>query len=136
MELSATKRITEFDIAKGIGILLVVLGHCLPTDNYWRIFIYSFHMPLFFFLSGAVLKISDEKDMKGIVIGEKNLIANYIFYSGLFLLFDIFAKILNFKQISIKDLFWDVYQTVTLYGINVLWFLSALIIGKILIKIV
>ena len=44
-------------IAKGIGIILVVIGHFHPESSptYWseiyRI-IYSFHMPLFFILSG------------------------------------------------------------------------------------
>jgi len=44
-------------IAKGIGILLVVIGHFNPESSptYWtnlRSVIYSFHMPLFFLLSG------------------------------------------------------------------------------------
>lgn len=41
------------DIAKGIGILLVVYGH---LKNPFNPFIYAFHMPLFFFLSGFLLK--------------------------------------------------------------------------------
>ena len=42
------------DIVKGIGIFLVVLGHqnTILTQE-----IYSFHMPLFFFLSGIFIKI-------------------------------------------------------------------------------
>ncbi len=44
-------------IAKGIGISLVVIGHFYPQSSppYWatgRDIIYSFHMPLFFLLSG------------------------------------------------------------------------------------
>lgn len=44
-------------IAKGIGIILVVIGHFWPADSpvYWtevRRIIYTFHMPLFFILSG------------------------------------------------------------------------------------
>lgn len=43
------QRFKEIDIAKGIGITLVVLGHLTtPLHDY----IYSFHMPLFFILSG------------------------------------------------------------------------------------
>lgn len=37
------------DIAKGIGIILVVAGHSMEWP---KNFIYLFHMPLFFFLSG------------------------------------------------------------------------------------
>jgi fucose 4-O-acetylase-like acetyltransferase len=44
-------------LAKGIGIILVVIGHFAPASSpaYWveaRRIIYTFHMPLFFFLSG------------------------------------------------------------------------------------
>lgn len=50
-------RICELDIAKGIGILLVILGHCttqvIPA---LANLVNSFHMPLFFLLSGMVYK--------------------------------------------------------------------------------
>lgn len=60
------KRDDLLDIAKGIGIMLVVLGHTLQrfyTDFDHNIvfrMIYSFHMPLFFFISGAVLCIKND----------------------------------------------------------------------------
>lgn len=41
------------DIAKGIGIILVFLGHFNIPDTL-RAEIYTFHIPLFFFLSGVV----------------------------------------------------------------------------------
>ncbi|MGG3623525.1 acyltransferase family protein [Bacillus gobiensis] len=52
------KRIEWIDAAKGIGIILVVAGH-VPTTDPIKQFIYSFHMPLFFFLSGLVFKSKD-----------------------------------------------------------------------------
>lgn len=48
------RRLLYVDVAKGIGILLVVVGHnaiCEP-DSTVTAFIYSFHMPLFYFLAG------------------------------------------------------------------------------------
>ena len=50
----STKRIEYIDIAKGIGILLVALAHADVSifSPYLHQLIYSFHMPLFFFLSG------------------------------------------------------------------------------------
>jgi fucose 4-O-acetylase-like acetyltransferase len=52
-----SKRIEYIDIAKGIGILTVVMAH--NDFGYISAFgykvIYSFHMPLFFFLSGYFL---------------------------------------------------------------------------------
>ena len=47
------KRIEWVDFAKGIGIVLVVLGHTGPFGyGYCGHWINSFHMPLFFFLAG------------------------------------------------------------------------------------
>ena len=45
------KRINWIDQAKGIGILLVVIGHMNIPQDLSKI-IFSFHMPLFFFISG------------------------------------------------------------------------------------
>ena len=51
------------DIAKGLAIILVVVGHVLQgsaerfDDLFWFRVIYSFHMPMFVFLSGAVAAI-------------------------------------------------------------------------------
>jgi len=65
-------RIVWLDVAKAIGIILVVYGHVgrgllnaeILTDPVWRYIdfaIYTFHMPLFFFLSGMNVLSSREK---------------------------------------------------------------------------
>ena len=50
------KRIEWIDIAKGIGIILVVLGHISFTNEQLNVWMYSFHMPLFFMISGYLCK--------------------------------------------------------------------------------
>ena len=56
------------DIAKGLAIILVVIGHVIQgsaenfDDLLWFKVIYSFHMPLFVFLSGAVAAIAFQSD--------------------------------------------------------------------------
>ncbi|OHD38167.1 MAG: hypothetical protein A2015_15015 [Spirochaetes bacterium GWF1_31_7] len=54
------------DTAKGIGILLVVVGHVFIEGNMFSVrrWIYSFHMPLFFFISGYLYRISKNVDFK------------------------------------------------------------------------
>ena len=47
------KRINYFDIAKGLGILLMIIGHMPIKNEYLKNFIFCFHMPLFFAISGA-----------------------------------------------------------------------------------
>ena len=61
-------RVDEIDIAKGLGILLVIVGHLLPEDSWMRQIIYSFHMPLFMFISGGLFyytKIRKGKKYQG-----------------------------------------------------------------------
>ncbi|MFZ6657462.1 acyltransferase family protein [Undibacterium sp. TJN19] len=51
-------RNATIDIGKGLGIILVVFGHnWIIAHDHGELFriVFSFHMPLFFFLSGAVL---------------------------------------------------------------------------------
>lgn len=50
---SQNKRYDFIDVAKGIGILFVVFAHVNYTPSLLTI-IYSFHMPLFFVLSGML----------------------------------------------------------------------------------
>ena len=52
-------RDTTFDIMKGIGILLVLLGHVYEWKTVGR-FVYSFHMPMFFIVAGCFAKTGDE----------------------------------------------------------------------------
>lgn len=61
------KRNNTIDAMKGFGIILVVLGHVIqgnitvPDNNIIYRYIYSFHMPLFMFLSGYVAYITNNK---------------------------------------------------------------------------
>ena len=54
-------RDNSIDIAKGIGIFLVVIGHCVNSKTYPGIFIYTFHMPLFFMISGLCFNYERHK---------------------------------------------------------------------------
>jgi len=64
-----SKRITSIDIVKGIAIIMVVYGHVMqgmahrnlmymPFHIFSDTFIYSFHMPAFFFASGLFARLN------------------------------------------------------------------------------
>ena len=57
----------EYDIAKGIAILLVVCGHVFTASTNLRTIILAFHLPTFFMITGMLLR---EKANGG---GEKRL---------------------------------------------------------------
>ena len=50
------RRIDWIDIAKGLGILAVILGHCHLPEKVWNS-IYSWHMPIFFVISGYFYRV-------------------------------------------------------------------------------
>jgi fucose 4-O-acetylase-like acetyltransferase len=68
--LEQRERIAWVDTARGFGIILVVVGHAIgglvaghlmpwtPTTRFIDDWIYTFHMPLFFFLSGLFISRS------------------------------------------------------------------------------
>lgn len=65
MKVSTTRRIDWIDYAKAIGIFLVVFGHTYLNQSpnpILRNAIYSFHMPLFFFISGCLHRQSSQAD--------------------------------------------------------------------------
>lgn len=67
------------DTCKTIGLLLVILGHGRLFPDTYQQFIYSFHMPLFFVLSGLLYKY---KNFKGGLLHDINrLIVPYFIIS-------------------------------------------------------
>jgi polysaccharide biosynthesis protein PslL len=74
--------IPAIDVARGIGIALVVYGH-LNDGSFLRNWIYLFHMPLFFFLSGYLHKV--KTDYRGFF--EKKFIHLMIPYFSFLLLY-------------------------------------------------
>lgn len=86
------KRLRALDIAKGIAIILVVIGHAVPdATTHMGIqseglailnrLIYSFHMPLFFLISGYFVNTLAENQSRVSAIWKKfqRLMVPYIF---------------------------------------------------------
>jgi fucose 4-O-acetylase-like acetyltransferase len=65
---------------KGFGILLVVLGHLIPREGFGQ-WIYAFHVPLFFYLSGFLFSIRPANQWGGINSQLRRLIFPFYFWS-------------------------------------------------------
>jgi len=119
----------SIDIAKGIGIILVMAGHL--NFPFWSInLIYFFHMPLFVFISGILHK---QFNKNSLFIYLKKIFLSYLFFGFIFLIIDIirnknfeFQKIIDILFVFPADLF-----KVNFAGI--LWFLIALFIIKLFV---
>lgn len=90
---SLNKRIDYFDIAKGIGIILMIVGHMgwnaksIYIDN----FIYAFHMPMFFIISGFFFKPKSNKECLKKIL--KKLITPYIVTCIIIIVYKVFEEI-------------------------------------------
>lgn len=122
--LNPQKRIEWIDLAKGIGMILVMLGHA-KMPSYLVKFIYSFHMPLFFFLSGCVFSDKDITTGKFIIKKFKTLIIPYVFFSIVYIVLEIGMEYFN-KSLNLSF----VLNEFKLYFINTrehaIWFLPCL----------
>lgn len=124
------KRIIWVDTAKAIGIFLVIFGHAYNCYSRW--FIYGFHMPLFFFLSGLTINI-DQPIKLFFAKRVKGLIIPYVVY-GIFRLFWIvlFGTVTHNSTIpSIGSLIIGLFLCVrnTNYSVG-LWFLPLLFVSE------
>lgn len=129
---STSGRTAWIDLLKGIAIMFVVLGHNPLTTTYPKIFnvIFSFHIPLFFFISGYLFNL----DLAGRDICKKrfnSLIKPYIFTVGFISLIYILVK-------SRPSLLWYILWGVYGNGPNLpktvlhLWFLPNLFLVTLL----
>lgn len=130
------KHYNYLDLAKGIGIILVVLGHIEYISKDLRVFIVSFHMPLFFIISGILLNISGVHERKFKTILSKRIrriFLPYLYFSVLDIIIYICYFMLTKRDGGWNTVFMDSLQTLTLYGISVLWFLPALFFSELIL---
>ena len=144
MQLNKERDIT-FDIMKGIGILLVLLGHVwgLPTMNH---VITSFHMPMFFIVAGYFSKsYSPEMSISATIKHyAKRLIPPYLVTMLAIAVWAALKAYLNggwdVVISKILSIFWaDVNALSTPFGklgIGVVWFLLALFWAKTFLLII
>ena len=69
------------DVAKGIGIFLVVWGH--HPNHFFFKYIYTFHVPLFFLLSGLTFSLKDSVSIKAYAYKRaQRLLKPYFMYAA------------------------------------------------------
>lgn len=112
------------DISKGIGMILVILGHCVWFGGKVHNWIFAFHMPLFFILAGFFLKRENyifyfKKKIRGLIIP-------YIVFSIIGVLVSLiipeWRKWLNVKSV-LKDIY---FANPNVSNVSSIWFLVCL----------
>lgn len=133
----AKVRLDYLDIAKGITIFLVVIGHVPDAFDapLYRVVLYAFHMPLFFIVSGTVTKRHshfEKYNCKNFFeFLKKNILAlvvPYIIWALIYMQFDI-HKI----PYILYGTRWSLNEAASN---TVLWFLPCLFSARIIVELV
>lgn len=141
----AKKRMMWLDLAKGLAILLMVLGHCLAADCALHDFIYSFHMPLFFLAAGFTMRAKPRQQV--IKSSARRLLVPYFIVCGILFAFAFVSpNTLNANLDTQRS--WPVVLVEILYAsgdsgaiwghmfqaIGALWFLPCLFVARIFLN--
>ena len=127
------KRIGYIDMAKGLAIILVIVGHSSFVPHIAKMILYIFHIPLFFFLSGFTLNVRKYETFSGYFLNKlKGLVVPFFLLNSFVFLFQLFVmypdqvlsfNILHFiKQLLLSDRLHIYFQ---------LWFLNVLFLAHI-----
>ena len=124
-----TRRLNYLDMAKGIGIILVVIGHSGIASNKLVTWISSFHMPLFMIISGMILYHNNEIEQSFLHSMKKksrSILVPYAFFSVIYLPINLYYATTGRDVQPVNA----ILQAISFFGISVLWFLPALFIGE------
>lgn len=131
------KRIEWIDVAKGLLIFLVILGHS-DIHNITATIINSFHMAAFFVLSGITYK-SERLTLKELLIKKfRTLLVPYFIFASIMLIYSYLKKIVfggSFNLLSgLISIILPIsgQKTTNVYG---LWFFPCLFLAEIIIYI-
>lgn len=139
------QRKVQYDILKGIGIMLVIICHA-GLSGFPKEVIYTFHMPLFFFASGCFFK--DNPFGNFILKNVKQLLIPYLLFAFCFIIAyqvrssDILSSLsntfvsLNILNESDRYLYDSIWFLVCLFNVRLLyWIINRMCKGKLYLKL-
>lgn len=129
-------RLSLPDMARGVGVLLVILSHLEAVRPEVLGWISTFHMPLFFILSGVTMSLWTERTegfREQLRSRSGALLVPYFWFSLLYFLLDIGNLLLG--KINGRRFYENAMASVTFCGKSVLWYVSALLLSQILLLI-
>jgi len=127
-------RLLFLDMTRGFAILLVVLGHCGTINHSCNVWLSTFHLPVFFIISGILMWLKEDAACSFtqlFIQKARRIMVPYLYFSIGSLCLD-FIQILR-GRFSLQTLWNHALQTITLQGYSVLWFLPVLFLAEMLL---
>lgn len=131
------QRLDFIDNVKALGIILVVLGHIADTPALLVTLIYSFHMPLFFFVSGFLLAPHRVEEPLPLNLQRlaRTLLTPYTLFFAISLVFWLLTRNLGdraikFANFGLQDALWGFLtgRSVDIFINSPLWFFPTLFV--------
>lgn len=131
------------DLCKAWGMILVVWGHSSGIPVTAATLIYSFHMPLFFFISGYLLKTSrlQRSITKEVAELARALLVPYVFFFLVSLVYwlltrDLGARAEKYAGVTLQDALVGLWTGVSadLFVNAALWFFPCMFVTQILYR--
>ena len=133
----SNQRLDYIDIAKSIGMLAIVWGH-IRLGDWTTAFVYSWHIPLFFILSGMMFNKGKYVDIKSFLMRKvKTLLVPYVIYS--FVTWVVWVVYAYISHADVESYWMPLFQTFIAQGCggflihNVpLWFVTCLFVMELI----
>ena len=132
------KRLDYIDMVKGIGIVLVVIGHSTYVSEPVLTWLTSFHMPLFFVVSGMLFAHKNSAAEPPASYIRKRfcgMMIPYFWFSLIYLGVDYYYLYAHPEVIDQAFIHSAWLQAVSFFGISVLWFLPAVFLGELVLYV-
>ena len=138
MDKSRNTRFNYIDIARGIGLFFVILGHLIKFNSIYFNWIFSFHIPLFFIISGMCYELKKQPDfITYIKKKSKSLLIPYLVFLIFGFIISYIIPIWRDSAISEEAFRMAFYLTQPeLFHVGQIWFLVALFMSSILLYLV
>lgn len=129
--MNKKNRIKYVDILRAIAIILVIAGHIPYVDfnTDFHKWVYSFHIPLFFFISGISLSFTNYSKTSFKQLLKKRFNRIYSPY----LIWGILLSIPTFSLLTIPKIIYGTHKSIASVTNSSLWFLPVLFISLLVV---
>ncbi len=134
--MKTIKRLSYLDITKGITLFFVILGHFVYKKSLLFKWIFTFHIPVFFIISGILFNINNSYSFKDYLKRKlKRLILPYFIISSFGFLISLIIR--RKEALSITAIEYLLYYgQPELFQVGQIWFLIALFNASILLYLI
>lgn len=135
----STQRVHYLDTIKGIGIILMIVTHSMSGPSHFGTWVFSFHMPLFFIVSGILfqMKAPGQNEFRfthWTFVKQKafSILVPYAFFSLLIILWQVLLSVVSHDGSIIDMVSNGVVRILSLRGMESLWFLPCLLLAELM----